>query len=401
MSSSISMKSLARLQFRQFFRGKKGRDLIGPAFIIFYFWLLALILALKIKQQLPPLTGVIVFASFLIPDLLLKVILERDHTVMDAFLKTRPVPQGLWDRFLSVSQFWNPANLMLPVCLLPACFLFLPFPLSLVVLVTLYLFSVFGGFLVMLIKHRGTYESEKTVKVKKNRAVKSTTGNAVFGLQSKSLLRSKRLRTALIYMSAVMLFMFVDYGWAGIGQVGIFQFFFIMLASSMLPQYGLGVEAGFISAIWTRPVPISRILEDKFRFAAILGGLAALITIPFCIWFKIPVYVSIAYALFSVGVGSMFLLIDAYKCGPFDLFGKAFFNYQGTGSTFKASTFLVTFFIMLMGMLLPHFLSDLAVSMILGGLGLIGFAFHKSFFRRVERKFLDNRYTYLEKYLSK
>jgi hypothetical protein len=300
-----------------------------------------------------------------------------------------------------VSQFWNPANLMMPVCLLPACFLFLPFPLSLVVLVTLYLFSVFGGFLVMLIKHRGTYESEKTVKVKKNRAVKSTTGNAVFGLQSKSLLRSKRLRTALIYMSAVMLFMFVDYGWAGIGQVGIFQFFFIMLASSMLPQYGLGVEAGFISAIWTRPVPISRILEDKFRFAAILGGLAALITIPFCIWFKIPVYVSIAYALFSVGVGSMFLLIDAYKCGPFDLFGKAFFNYQGTGSTFKASTFLVTFFIMLMGMLLPHFLSDLAVSMILGGLGLIGFAFHKSFFRRVERKFLDNRYTYLEKYLSK
>ena len=47
------------------------------------------------------------------------------------------------------------------------------------------------------------------------------------------------------------------------------------------------------------------------------------------------------------------------------------------------------------------FLSDLTASLILGGLGLIGFAFHRPFFDWVERKFLRNKHKYLEKYLAK
>jgi hypothetical protein len=46
---------------------------------------------------------------------------------MDAFIKTRPIPQGSWDRFLTISQLWKPSNLALPFIMAPACFLFLPF----------------------------------------------------------------------------------------------------------------------------------------------------------------------------------------------------------------------------------------------------------------------------------
>ena len=402
MVSSISMKSLSRLQFRQFFRGKKGRDMLGPAILVVYFWILEIVLAVQLGEKLPPLVGVLIFASFLIPDFLMKVIFERDHTVMDPFLKTRPVPQSLWDRFLTVSQFWNPSNLLMPAIIAPACFLFLAFPLSLVVFVTLYLASVFGGFLVMLIKHRGTYQSEKSETKKAARTFKSTTGHAIFGLQTKSVLRSKRLKTAIIYMSTLMLFFFVINALNGDNEtVRMFLFYFIILSASMLTQYGLGVEAGFFSAIWTRPVSISRILRDKFKMSAAMGGLSALITIPVCIWTGIPVYIPVAYALFTVGFGSLILLIDAYKCSPFDLFGKSFFNYQGTRATFKASTMLGIIIIMVVALVLPFLLSDLTASVILGGLGLAGIIFHRPYFDWVESKFLKNKHKYIEEYLSK
>ena len=400
MNPSISMKSLSRLQFRQFFRGKKGRDLLAPAIIIIYFWLIEIIVYSEVGGKLPALAGLL-FLTALIPDFIMKVIFERDHTVMDAFLKTRPVPQGFWDRFLTISQLWNPSNLIMPVAMAPACLLFLPFPTNLVILVAIYLLSAFNGFLVMLIKHRGTYQSEKSASTKAPRTFKSTTGHAVFSLQTKSFLRSKRLRTSVIYLIVFSLFMFICYGQMDGINAKIFLFCFVGLGSSMLSQYGLGVEANFISAIWTRPVSISRILKDKFRLAMTVSGITALISIPLCVWMDIPVYLPVAYALLSTGVGCPISLIDAYNCSPFDLFGKTFFNYQGTGGTFKASTILGMMVIVAMAIVLPLVLSDLTASLILGGLGLIGFAFHRPFFDWVERKFLRNKHKYLEKYLAK
>lgn len=401
MASSISMKSLRRLQFRQMFRGKKGRDLVGPAILILYFWIIELIVFIEVKEKLPPLAGVILFLAFFIPDFILKLIFERDHTVMDAFLKTRPVTQSQWDRFLTLSQFWYPANLALPVAIAPACFLFLAFPLNIVMFIVVYLGSVFGGFLVMLMKHRGTYASEKSASPKAIRTFKSTTGHAIFGLQSKSVLRSKRLRGSIIYLTVWMFIMFVMYGLQGDKFGELWLFYFICLGVSVLSQYGLGVEAGYFSAIWTRPVSISRVLKDKFKLAAALSGAAALISIPVCIWCDIPVYLPLAYALFATGVGCPTALIDAYNCTPFDLFGKTFFNYQGSKSTFKASTILGMTIVLGLAIVLPLLLSNLIAAIILGGLGLIGFAFHRPYFDWVERRFLANKYKYMEKYLSK
>ena len=97
----------------------------------------------------------------------------------------------------------------------------------------------------------------------------------------------------------------------------------------------------------------------------------------------------------------MLMLIDAYKCTPFDLFGKSFFNYQGTKATFKASTMLGIIVIMVVALVLPFLLSDLTASIILGGIGLAGIIFHRPYFDWVERKFLKNKHKYIEEYLSK
>lgn len=411
MPYTLSLKSLIRLQRHQFSAGKKKRDLIGLIVLLIYFWVLEIVSYFLFKDKdvsVQTYTAVIVCLSMTVPDFLFKLIFVRDQTVMDAFLKTRPILQKQWNRFLTVSQCWKLSNLIMPAIMLLACILFLPFPTGLAVAAGLYILSVLGGILVMQLKRRGTYASEKVVSTAVVRTFKpGRAGHAIFGLQSKSLLRSKRLKRAWLYMSIFFLLEFILYGSMGSIEGGRDRFFgmfylfgFFAIESIMLSQYGLGIEAGYFGTLWTRPVSISRILRDKFWLGAILGGIGFLITLPFCIWFHISLLIPVSYALYTAGFCSPLLLIDAYNCVPFDLFGKTFFNHQGASGTFKASVVLGTFLLLGLGWGLPAILPGTPSCLIFSILGLIGFVFHRPYFAWVERKFLKDKYKYLEKYQS-
>ena len=400
-----TIRILTRLRFRQFFR-QKNKGLVGKIIIVVYFWLLELLLFFMLRKEgitdFPTLLVAGICLGFIVPDFLFKLIFEHDQTVMDAFIRTRPISQSSWDRFLSVSQFWKASNLTMPLILAPACLLFMPFRWGLVTLLVLYLFSVFGGFLVMLFKHKGNYPLEKQVSAKTGRSFRQGSGHHVFGIQSRSLLRSKRLKTSVFVLTGVFFFQFISQGFAEIGRFdSVFLTFTILYAAIGLSQWGLSIEANFFCGIWTKPIPVHRLLEDKFLFSALLGGVTALIAIPFCYWFKIPLYAPLAYALFNAGVGILLIMIDAYKCMPFDLFGKTFFNYQGSSSTFKGSAFLALFVVMIIPIVLPHLLPEWAALLVLALIGLAGCVLYRPYFRWVERQFLKNRYHYMEKYLSK
>ena len=406
MAYSLSLKSLIRLQRRQLSAGKKKRDLVGPIILLIYTWGLAIILSFMLKEQMvsvQPLYMALGLMGVLVPDFIFKLIFVRDQTVMDAFLKTRPILQKQWNKFLTLSQCWKLSNLVMPVFLLPVCLLFLPFLTGLAVWLALYLFSVLGGCLVMLMKRRGTYASEKAVSTATVRTVKpGRAGHALFGLQSKSLLRSKRMKTAIIYFSV---FSFVEMILYGLGDRGHFDdfwmFLFLVYPAIALPQHGFGVEATCFGGLWTRPVSVKRLLEDKFRLSVILAGVALLITIPICLWIKKSFFLPASYALFAAGFGAPLLLVDAYDATPFDLFGKTFFNYQGTKNTYKLSSFVGSLLIMGLGVFLPMLLPGWPCYLILSGLGLLGFIFHRPYFDWVERKFLKNKYKYMEKYQSR
>lgn len=318
MPFSLSLKSLIRLQKRQFLAGKTKRDLIGPLIMLVYMWGLEIVVFFVAKEEaadldIPSLVLLIACAGLLIFDFIYKLIFVRDHTVMDAFLKTRPVLQAQWNRFLTLSQCWSVSNLTMPVMVLPVCLLFLPFFRGLALWIGLYVASVLGGCLVMLLKRRGTYASEKVVSTAAVRTVKSgRSGHAIFGLQSRSLLRSKRLKGSILYFSIFSFLETILYLIAGDTRFGnLWLFFFITFPAITLPQYGFGIEATYFGGLWTRPVDVKRLLRDKFRLCSLLSGMALLIILPFCLWFKQSIFLAVSYALFGAGFGSLMLLMDA------------------------------------------------------------------------------------------
>ena len=261
MPFSLSLKSLIRLQKRQLLAGKTKRDLIGPLIMLVYMWGLEIVVFFVAKEEaadldIPSLVLLIACAGLLIFDFIYKLIFVRDHTVMDAFLKSRPILQAQWNRFLTLSQCWSVSNLTMPVMVLPVCLLYLPFFRGLALWIGLYVASVLGGCLVMLLKRRGTYASEKVVSTAAVRTVNSgRSGHAIFGLQSRSLLRSKRLKGSILYFSIFSFLETILYLIAGDTRFGnLWLFFFITFPAITLPQYGFGIEATYFGGLWTRPV---------------------------------------------------------------------------------------------------------------------------------------------------
>ncbi len=399
----ISTSSLARLQFRQFFKGRKS-ELIGRIIITAYIWLISIIVLVLagVGKDIPSGIWAAMLLSFTIPDFVFKLIFEPSSSVMDAFIKSRPITRERWKRFLAVSQLWNPANLELPIALAPMCFLCLPLASAFILLAVLYLLSVFGGYLVMLLKRRGPYQSEKQVTASRYSIDGTLTShNARVALQYRSLLRSRRLKTMVLFPTLLFMMQFVlhvtDYDHLRTsGKMTLFLS--LLYPACVLQQFGFGIEARSFSAIWTRPGSITKILCDKYWQGLVFCGAFTLVFLLLCLWFHVPVWVPFSYALFCGGSGGLIYLADAYRSTPLDLFGKTFFNYQGNAGSFKPTVFLGLLGMIALFFLVTRFVPEPYSYAIFCALGLLGMAIHRPFFLHVEKKFLENRYKYMEKY---
>ena len=405
--SDISYRSLARLQYRQFVADKNKGRFIGLIIAFVYFWIIEFVVFFLLKSdgtEIPPLAVILVCASFLVPDFLLKLFILHDNTVMDAFLKTRPVSQERWDRFLTLSQLWKFENLEMPAMLLPACFLFLPFGLGLGTFVVVYLLSCFNGFLIMLLKHRGNYQPEKQVKAVSQKAYGSSYGKNVSSMQIRSFLRSKRLRTAIIWFGVFFYFECIVYSFDhdGLKFTGLFYMItFISLFSVYLSEFGFGVEANFFNGLWTKPYDIYKLLKDKYLMNLAMGGVAALLCLPLCLWSTTSVMDVLSIYVFSAGFGNLITLIDPYKCSPLDLFGKAFFNTQGSSGTFKASVLIAIFVVIGISVAAMLLIPGWKAQALLGFIGIASICASRPYLKWVEGKFVKNRYKYMEKFTSK
>lgn len=403
---AFTLKTLTRLQTQMFLKSKSKGNLYGDIFLVAYLWIIWFVVFVVLKKdgvEIPAPAIAVVAVGCTIPDLILKFVMVRDNSVMNTFLKTRPLSQSMWNRFLSLSQFWKSSNLLMPLILLPACFLFMPLLPGLLVFIFLYLASVLGGLIVMKVKHRGNYQPEKAMNSYLAGSVKSARGNYISGIQFRSFLRSKRLRVTGIYVAALFYLNCLILSFNITSDFVLhYLFLFLFLVGCSMPQWGFAIEANFFNGIWSRPIAIENLLAYKYRFGLVCGAVGALLCLPICIWNScISPFDIVAIVLFCCCFGNMFMLIDAYNCVPFDMFGKAFFNYQGNSSTLKVSSLLVSIASMAIGIGSVSLLSGWKLQLVLSAFGIGGLIAYRPFFRWVVRRFMSNRYKYMEKYSSR
>lgn len=398
------MRKLIRLQYLQFKRSASKREVFGRIYILACLWVFESVGIVELKSvtggdlsslfgAAKPLIIIGILFSLCLSDLIYKLIFKRDATVMDAFLRTRPVPKALWEKYLAVSQLWHPDNLMMPLIVIPICFFLFHFGWGLVAFLAFYIVSVTGGIILMEARRGRNYDEER--KTEKKQVRRAPGHGSVFNLQVLSFLRSPRLKTGVIVFFCI----FTVYIFLQPDETREFMLFIVFLCSPMIiGQYGFGIEANYFSAVWTKPLPVRRILETKYYFLGELTLCMAVIFTVICLICHIPLLFLLGCTLFTAGMADLLILLDACNATRFDLFGKAFFNYQGAASTFRPIMFLIIFLSMGLGAVPVFALEGWIQFAVLGGMGLLGFAIHRPVFKWVERRFLKNRYKYMEKY---
>lgn len=341
----------------------------------------------SIHGMAKPLMITLVCLSIGTLDLIYKFCFKHDATIMDSFLKTRPIPESLWERFLIISQLWHPDNLLMPLIILPICIAVFHFWGGIVAFLFLYFMSVCGGIFMMEAKRKSNYcKEEKNTKNSYYRIF-----NNIFGIQSKCTFRTRRLRKALFLVIALFVFLpFFQHS----EDNELLMFMVPLMIPYMIGQFGFGIEANFFNAIWTKPVKISRILNDKYLFLCGITVVATIIFALFGLFMPMSFKCLACCSLYAIGVADLIVLLDCFNCSRFDLDGNFFYNSQGTEPLFRPQLFIPMLLVTSIGIiLLVSFDKSL-----LGGIGILGFALHRPIFRWEEKKFLNNRYKYMEKY---
>jgi len=413
------MHILIKMHLQQLSRsiGKEGR--LRLVWFLSMLWLMQGCVIYYIKQnKIPPemmdalaehpaIAIAAICASALIMDFLFKMLFKHDSTVMDAFLKTRPIRKDTWERFLLIAQLWHPFNLMLPMLCVVGCFMLFPFGLGLSLLLSLFAISVANGILVMLIKRGGRYDE---TKVKAHGRLQNWIDAAMQGarvrnryvssIQYISLLRVPRLLVEANF-AWIAMFLLVwlqshdgEFFWGhNFCIVGLF-----VCHSIFIGRYGLCIESSFFDGIWTKPLSFSHLLSDKYKTFGI-------ITLPLvlpCIFLIPEEWVSwsrfLAFAIYGSGFGNMVMLTGAYNRSQFNLFAKAFYGIYNRDSYYHGYEYVIALVVFTLAIGLTFLPQPWMCDVALISIGATSFLLHKQYFKWVERLFYRNRYKHIEKY---
>jgi len=157
-----------------------------------------------------------------------------------------------------------------------------------------------------------------------------------FLLESKYIIRSKRLTQLLLLSTIFMVFMiyrmflFSDNEPVPKNIEQMFLFIFLIIPSISLGQYVFGAEANFFCGIWTKPIRLHELLNYKYLFYGILSFINVLLLTPLVIMGKIDFFLLIALFLFIAGfVNGLILTNVIIGKKRLELDSSTFLNYQG------------------------------------------------------------------------
>lgn len=401
--------------------------------------------------------AVTIIAGVLVVDWLTKAVMHKEATIMDDYLRSRPFRQRTWDAFLLTTNtvgFWTWA---IPAILAVVFFLFMPvgnallavaaawsmsmvnamtltcyrradswwlrwpmlvvavfffagslaygilmtaFDVSPVVQLSLYTLLNIGAtaLLYVYLTHLHCYD-EHTTKTKR---VRNLNVASAFTLELAGLLRAKRIKQMVMLVTAIMVF---D-AWMMLGiddPDAVSSTYFILsmaicMPSVVLGQWTFGVEANFFDGLWTKPVSIYQILNNKFRFFALLNLGAALLMTPTVVLGWVDGWLLAALLVYTVGMVNLVCMPTCLFSTRLDLFSSAFFNYQGANLKINIYSFIVLLPIGAAWLLLT-FTSLPTATIALAALGLLALAVHPWALRQLAQAFIRRRHARFEAYM--
>ncbi len=414
-------------------------------------------------EELPALFGAGVVVGLLIPDIIMKIVMKRDITAMDDYVKSRPVPEKIWNRFLLTTNLVSFWNYVLPVLMIPILILFMPvgqviasfllflafsyidgiyitcyrkttdwmlrWPLILgwmgmyVVLIG-YMFiasffpvwmgwtgmyllaaAVFAG-LVLYLYNLKIY-NEQRHKVSKLRGFRHI---SLFSLQYIGTMRAKRIRNMVVVITAIFLFdayMFAllpseasaDLGGKS-AMVTLYVVGAILLPSVVLSQWTFGVEANFFQGLLTKPVKVEEMLRNCFYYYLMVSFVALLLVVPF-------LFMDVGVNIFVLGGGfclavfiNLFNLPTCLFSSRLEIFSTSMFSMQG--ANLKINLYAAAFLLPLGIVVAVYwFWGEMAWACTCVALALLSWGIHKWLISKLAVVFYKNRYKRMEAFMEK
>ena len=144
------LKLLLRLWADQKRRNFKWGKLFGQLYFFGLFMVISIIVTLAVHEETGDFDDVakvvsIMAVSIIVPDFLHKLLMKHDETVMDHYLKSKPIPERDWNRFLLVGNLVNYWNWAIPLLMLPFCVVFMKWTDALLSFLLLLAVSMVGG----------------------------------------------------------------------------------------------------------------------------------------------------------------------------------------------------------------------------------------------------------------
>lgn len=392
-------------------------------------------------------------------ELLMKFLLKTDAAGMDDYLRTKPIPQATWHRFLLVLNLIDYLNWFIPIMafiiacmLMPIGYALLVFGLSLTLniadglmitglrkaqgweyklplwLMLLFYYCLSVPFMAFFMSWLGPvgsaiiwflatlgfgvtvyaylcyvrhYNEQQGQQMKVGRIG----GTSLFSMEYISLLRSKRLRTGELFILTIMVLQayFQSMNMKGDADLnsisGIFLFMAIMFSSMMLGQWVFGIEGNFFHGLMTKPISVFDMLRRKFCFFLFLNMTATLLLVPgiFLGYWKFSTLLSVS--IFCAGINLLYMPTCLFS-KRIDLFSSAFFNYQGANMGVNVYAFVLLIPLAIYVCLCIFAENPLLTDGVAAGLGLIMLGLSRPIIRRVANRFMAIKYKRMEDFME-
>lgn len=395
-----------------------------------------------------------------LPDFILKLMWNTDAVVMDDFLRTKPVPSRVWNRFIVIVLAADPWNLLMPMFmalmgafLLPAGVAVLAVVATLVQTLMLswlvtdihkapdinhslplwvgavvyYLgMTGLGIFLAMMAEMFHLPGSPLTELVlfivldivltgllylyfcrmraydeheQHANSVRSVGDVTLFSTEYLSVWRSKRFRVPMIMFIILFLLQSYTFPHDDINRMNIALYFLLSWPSLFLGQWVFGIEGNYFHGLWTKPYSVEQLLLNKYKFFILLTLGMAVLLIPAIFFMGLRPTTLLALILL-LGCGQNLLMMPTCLFSTrLDLFTSSFFNYQGANMRITIYS-LILFIPLAIYAICTLALPPLWGDAVMAAIGLAALAVHRPCIRKLAQKWKDNRYENMERYLK-